>query len=48
MNWILLNNSNNEHLDKTVIDATSKTEEDFNQKIQPEESPENYGDSRSN
>ena len=41
-----LNNSNNEHLDKTVNDATSKTEEDSNHNNNnPEESPENYGDS---
>ena len=41
-----LNNSNNEHLDKTVNDAASKTEEDSNHNNNnPEESPENYGDS---
>ncbi len=41
-----LNNSNSEHLDKTVNDATSKTEEDSNHNNNnPEESPENYGDS---
>jgi small subunit ribosomal protein S2 len=39
------NNSNNEHLDKTVNDAASKTEEDSNHNNNnPEESPENYRD----
>ena len=42
-----LNNSNNENLDKTVNDATSKTEEENSKNItsNPEESPENYGNS---
>ena len=42
-----LNNSNNEHLDKTVNDDTSKTERRFKKynNNNPEESPENYGDS---
>ncbi len=40
-----LNNSNSEHLDKTVNDATSKTEEDSNHNNNnPEESLENYRD----
>ena len=39
------NNSNNEHLDKTVNDVASKTEEDSNHNNNnPEESPENYRD----
>jgi small subunit ribosomal protein S2 len=39
------NNSNNEHLDKTVNDAASKIEEDSNHNNNnPEESPENYRD----
>jgi small subunit ribosomal protein S2 len=39
------NNSNNEHLDKTVNDAASKTEEDSNHNNNnPEESHENYRD----
>jgi small subunit ribosomal protein S2 len=39
------NNSNNEHQDKTVNDAASKTEEDSNHNNNnPEESPENYRD----
>ena len=40
-----LNNSNNEHLDKTANDVASKTEEDSNHNNNnPEESPENYRD----
>jgi small subunit ribosomal protein S2 len=39
------NNSNNENVDKTVIDDTSKTEEEDSKNTtnNPEESPENYG-----
>jgi len=40
------NNSNNEHVDKTVNDAASKPEEEDSNhnNSNPEESPENYGD----